>query len=264
MFCMLRATRKLTGEIVTAYLESKANAPFVCSDCGDKVVLKTGNVRVNYFAHANPRPCRYDAGESEDHRQCKMQIYEALRRMPGVENVALERPMGTNRPDVSAYINGVPVAIEVQISSLSLNTIRHRTTEYARKGIYVLWLLPWTPDLADERYAPKLWEKWIHAAYFGRVYYWIEGLKIVSYRFEPHLQSVPKQSWYPANGEKMTGGGYSRRSTRYRRPVRVETLHLVTDFIPKDREWSGENGFTVPVAKLFLGGTTLCIKSKIC
>jgi hypothetical protein len=33
------------------------------------------------------------------------------------------------------------VAIEVQISSLSLETITERTIEYHRKGIHVLWLL---------------------------------------------------------------------------------------------------------------------------
>jgi len=51
-----------------------------------------------------------------------------------------------------------------------------RTIQYAQKGIYVLWLLLWTPKLNAQRYSPKLWEKWIHAAYYGRVYYWIEGL----------------------------------------------------------------------------------------
>ena len=61
-----------------------------------------------------------------------MEIFEALQRHPAVSNAALERPLGTNRPDVSAYINGVPVAIEVQISSLSLDTITCRTIEYAR------------------------------------------------------------------------------------------------------------------------------------
>jgi competence protein CoiA len=161
---MLCAKRKFTGEIVTAYLESKENAPFLCPDCDAEVVLKTGNLRINYFAHINPLACRYATGESEDHRQCKKQIYEALRRAPNVENVALERPLGSNRPDVSAYINGTPVAVEIQISSLSLETIQWRTTEYARKGIYVLWLLPWKPDLADKRYSPTRWEKWIHGA----------------------------------------------------------------------------------------------------
>ena len=77
-----------------------------------------------------------------------MEIYQALLRQPGVKDVALERPLTSVRPDVSATIHGVPVAIEVQISALSMDTIIHRTQEYARKGIYVLWLpngnLTWT------------------------------------------------------------------------------------------------------------------------
>jgi competence protein CoiA len=99
-----------------------------------------------------------------------MEIFQALKNDPRVRDVALERPLGTNRPDVSAHINGVPVAIEVQISSLSIETIMQRTIQYAQKGIYVLWLLQWTPKLDAKRYTPRLWEKWIHAAYFGRVY----------------------------------------------------------------------------------------------
>ena len=254
-FPMICAKQKLTSKLVEAYFANKSQAPFQCPECGDEVALKTGNVRVNYFAHINPLACRYAAGESEDHRQCKMQIYEALRRTPGVEKAALERPLGTNRPDVSAYINGVPVAIEVQISSLSLETIAYRTIEYARKGIYVLWLLPWTPALADQRYTPKLWEKWIHAAYFGRVYYWIEGLSIASYHFEPSLKSVPKKSWFSKDGKKMEGGGYSHRSERYRTVVRGETLNLVKDFVPKERFWWEGNGLSIPDAKLFIASS---------
>jgi competence protein CoiA len=250
---MLCAKRKLTGETITAYLAAKTHAPFICPECCDEVILKTGNVRVNYFAHTNPLACRNEAGESEDHRQCKMQIYEALRRMPGVDKAALERPLGTNRPDVSAYINGAPVAIEVQISSLSLETIKRRTMEYTRKGIYVLWLLPWTPALADKRYTPKLWEKWIHAAYFGRVYYWVERLSIVPYQFEPKHKTVPQKTWYSKDGKKMTGGGYSHRSKRYRTSIRGKTLNLVNDFIPCERDWWEGGGLTIPSAKLFMG-----------
>jgi competence protein CoiA len=249
---MLCAKRKSDGQIVAAYRESKSNAPFFCPECGDEVILKIGTEKVNYFAHRNPLVCRFDANESEDHRQCKFQIYQALLRQPNVEKAAMERPLGTNRPDISAYINGVPVAIEIQISSLSEETIQHRTMEYARKGIYVLWLLLWTPDLTDPRYTPRLWEKWIHAAYFGRVYYWIEDLSIACYRFEPSLKSVPKKSWYSADGKKMTGGGYSRRSKRYRTAIRGETLNLARDFAPKDRDWWQGNGITIPFAKLFM------------
>jgi len=146
-----------------------------------------------------------------------MAIYEALLKEPNVKKVALERSLKTCRPDVSAYINGVPVAIEVQISTLTMETIIRRTTEYARKGIYVLWLLQWTPYLDGTRYSPRLWEKWIHATYFGRVYYWIEGLKIVSYHFDPYLKHVPKE---PMVWERR------RRNERWRFQQKIETTPL--------------------------------------
>ena len=249
---MLCAKQKSTGEIVTAYLALKTDAPFFCPECCDVVVLKSGTGKVNHFAHVNPLVCRFDANESEEHRQCKFQIYQALLRQPNVEKAAMERPLGTNRPDISAYINGVPVAIEIQISSLSEETIKHRTMEYARKGIYILWLLLWTPDLTDTRYTPRLWEKWIHTTYFGHVYYWIEELTIASYHFEPSLKSVPQKTWYSSKGKKITAGGYSRRSKRHRTAVRGETLNLVRDFVPKERDWWEGNGITMPFARIFI------------
>jgi competence protein CoiA len=138
---MLSAKRKSDGQIVAAYFSSKRDAPFVCLDCDEEVILKTGRHRINHFAHANPIACRFAEGESEAHRRCKMEIYEALLREPGVTDAALERPLGSVRPDVSAHFNGVPVAIEVQISALSVETIMRRTIDYHQRGIYVLWLL---------------------------------------------------------------------------------------------------------------------------
>lgn len=170
---MLCAKRKANDQSAIAYSELKSNGPFLCPECDKEVVLKIGTVRLNHFAHKSAKSCDYGAGETDAHRRCKKAIYEALLREPNVKKAALERSLTTCRPDVSAYINGVPVAIEVQISTLSMEKIIQRTAEYARKGIYVLWLLQWTPYLDGNRYSPRLWEKWIHAAYFGRVYYWI-------------------------------------------------------------------------------------------
>lgn len=249
---MLSAKRKSDGLTVTAYLESKSNGPFVCLQCNEEVILKTGRHRVNHFAHANPIACKFAIGETDAHRHCKFEIYKALLSAPGVRKVALERPFGEVRPDVSAYINGVPVAIEVQISSLSVETIQQRTIECARKGIYVLWLLQWTPALNARRYTPRLWEKWVHAAYFGRVYYWLNGLEVVRYHFEPSFKTVARRSWYSDTGEKIKGGGYSRRSKRYRGAVRGRTLNLATDFVPRERDWWEGNGFTIPAAKLYM------------
>jgi len=249
---MLSARRKADGQIVTAYFSSKAHAPFACPDCNEEVILKTGRGRVSHFAHTNPIACRFAEGESDAHRRCKCEIFLALRNAPGVSKLALERPLGPVRPDVSACINGVPVAIEVQISSLSQETIQQRTIEYARLGIYVLWLLQWTPKLDRKRHSPRPWEKWIHAAYFGRVYYWLRGLEVVSYHFDPHYKTIPKKTWYSEEGKKMTGGGYSLKSKRYRTAVRGETLNISADFVPRKRFWWEGEGITVPDAKLFM------------
>lgn len=156
---MLSAKRRSDGQTVTAYFENKRNGPFACLQCNEEVILKCGRNKKNHFAHANPIACKFAEGESELHRKCKVEIFEALQKEPGVRNAALERPLGENRPDVSAYINGVPVAIEVQISCLSIDTIMRRTIDYFRKGIAVLWLLQWTPALDTPRYTPKIWEK---------------------------------------------------------------------------------------------------------
>jgi competence protein CoiA len=94
--------------------------------------------------------------------------------------------------------------------------------------------------------------KWIHAAYFGRVYYWINGLPVACYHFDPNFKSVRKKTWYSADGEKMTGGGYSRKSKRYRTAVRGKMLNLAADFVPRERYWWEGNGLIVPDAKLFI------------
>ena len=251
-FPMLSAKRKSDGQTVTAYLSSKADGPFVCLICRDEVILKAGKRTVNHFAHANPIACKFAEGESDAHRACKMEIYEALKREPSVSDLVLERPLGSVRPDVSGYINGVKVAIEVQISSLSLDTIMRRTIDYHHRGIYVLWVLQWTPELDSERYTPRLWEKWIHAAYYGRVYYWLHDATVVSYHFDHSLKSVPKKTWYSAGGAKMSGGGYTRRSKRHRTAVRGKTFNLAADFAPKERLWWEGNGIKVPDAKIYM------------
>jgi competence protein CoiA len=249
---MLSATRQSDDKTVLAYFEKQSNGPFFCLECKSEVVLRRGRKRIDHFAHANRFACERTANESDQHRRCKLEIYRSLIKRPNVRDVALERSLGAVRPDIFAYIDGIPVAIEVQISSLSLDSIIERTIWYHRKGIYVLWLLQWTPKLDSSHYSPKFWEKWIHAAYFGRVYYWIEENKVASYRFEPNLKTVPLKSFHDRNGKRITVGGYSKRSKRYRAAVRGEMFDLARDFHPKGRLWWEGGELKVPDAKLFI------------
>jgi competence protein CoiA len=248
---MLSARRKSDGETVLAYFERKSNGPFACLDCAEEMILKVGRRKISYFAHANPLARHRAENESDTHRRCKMELYEALKREPGVRDLALERRFDGFRPDIFAAIKDIPVAIEVQISSLSLETILDRTIRYHQKGIYVLWLLQWTPKLESERYTPTIWERWIHAASFGRVYYWLEGLRVVGYHFDAALKSIPQRSWYAPSGKRLTGGGYTSRLKRVRVPVRGRSLNLVNDFGPRERLWWEGGGLRIPDAKLF-------------
>lgn len=54
--------------------------------------------------------------------------------------VETEKTLGRNRTDVSVEVQGFPLAIEVQRSYISANSILHRMGEHTKKGYHTLWL----------------------------------------------------------------------------------------------------------------------------
>jgi competence protein CoiA len=251
---VLTAVRIPNASSVHAWEQSRADGPWHCPECRSDVVLKRGRIVVAHFAHKPPTCCEYGVGESWEHRRSKFELFQALSRDARVTSLELERDLGRVRPDLYATIDGVDVAIEVQISALSMDTIERRTTEYRRQGIAVLWLAIWCPALAEKRYAPRSWEKWLHAAYFGRVYYFCPGagLRLAAYHFDEHRLWVEESSWYDESGYEQSAGGYDRRSRRYRTPKRGPTLHLIDDFAACNRtSWDGGT-ISVPAARLYL------------
>jgi competence protein CoiA len=238
---MLTASRGSDGQKVAAWEAERRDAPFVCFCCRQTVRLKKGEIKAPHFAHVPPVTCEYGTGESEAHRLCKIALYENLLRDQRVRKCEMERDLGTVRPDVSAYINDVPVAIEVQLSNLSIAKIQYRTHEYARKGIYVLWLPLYTTALKQRLYSPRPWERWLHTVYFGRVYYWLEGLKIVPVRFRDY--------YYTARGRTKDYQKLSRKIV----PLDDEPLLLTQDFVPVKREVRSRNHLAIARANLFTG-----------
>src|SRR5436305_10425199 len=238
---MLTATREISGQKVAAWEVEREDAPFLCFCCRQTVRLRRGEIKAPHFAHVPPVTCEYGTGESETHRLCKIALYENLSRDPLVRKCEMERDLGTVRPDVSAYINDVPVALEVQLSNLTLEKIQYRTLEYARKGIYVLWLPIYTPALKQKLYSPRPWEMWLHATYFGKVYYWLEGLKVVPVHFRDY--------YYRARGRTKD----YRKLSRKKIPLGGETLLLTRDFIPLKREARSGNHLFISQVNLFTG-----------
>jgi competence protein CoiA len=225
---------------VAAWEVERSEGPFICFCCQQMVMLRKGEIKAPHFAHIPPVTCEYGRGESEEHRRCKIAIYESLSAHPQVRKCEMERDLGTVRPDVSAYINDVPVAIEVQLSNLTLSRIQYRTAEYARKGIYVLWLPILTPEVRQRLYAPSPWEQWLHAAYFGRVYYWLEGVRILPVHFRDYHVSVKGRT---RDYQKLA---------RKKVPIKGDVTTLTDDFRPVSRQaWSGQR-LSIPPAKLLV------------
>lgn len=237
---MITSIRSSDGQKVIARDSYKQEGPFFCAQCQSEVVIHKGLVKVHHFAHKPPVTCQYGQGESEYHRKCKQEIFDCLVNAGGIVCCELERNLGKVVPDIYLETKSKRIAIEVQISCLTMNRIIERTEEYNRLGIYVLWLPIFNHSILAGVYSPKLWEKWLHATYYGRVYYWIGGLEIIPVHFDEHQVLVEESNWFTSDGDEMSAGGYYRKSKRYRTPNLGSKLNILKGFRATERDsWLG-------------------------
>lgn len=239
-----------SGDVLASQV-TKGDSPFTCPMCHAGVLVKKGRVKIHHFAHIPPSDCVYGVGESEAHRKAKVELYEALLHHPLVTKLKLERPLGDVRPDISFYLRNIPVAIEVQVSTLSLDIIDKRTRSYVGKGISLLWASPYLAKLqANDKYSPALWEKYLHALSFGRLYYWLSGEVLLPVHFDEYKIYVEETSWYDSDGEECYAGGYEYYSKRYRTPRFLQPV-TITSLTSVNRQPWRSKGMTIPAAKLW-------------
>ena len=240
---MLTSIRVKDNRKIYAASAEKEDAPFKCPKCGEETILKKGLIKTDHFAHKPPVTCQYGLGESEAHRKCKQDIFDHLVKHEDVLECEMEKDFDTVVSDIYYRTKNLRIAIEVQVSSLTMEKIIYRTQKYERLGIYVLWLPLFNKNLNKSRYSPKQWEKWIHATYYGRVYYWLNGLSILPVHFEDYLLYVELTEY---------GGGYDRKSKRYRKPYIGNPLNLLDDFKPRERNYWTSNTIVVPKCKILM------------
>jgi competence protein CoiA len=248
---MLTAIRQSDATKVLARVSQRLEAPFTCSLCRREVILRKGKIKVHHFAHKPPVMCSLGAGETEAHHQAKLAIYDALRTEPHVTDAELEKNLGGSVADVYACISGVPVAIEIQRSSLTVSEIVSRTEKYHRLNTAVIWVGLPTVDLSSQRYTPRAWEKWCHAAYYGRVYYWESGQILRVVHFDPHFIHVQSSTWYQ-DGQEQSAGGYDRISKRWRTPKSGIPALLARSFIANTRAAWSKGTISIPACTLYV------------
>ena len=241
-----------SNQKVIARQVTKNHGPFHCTGCAHELIVKKGNIKVHHFAHKPPYCCSRGEGESEAHRKCKETIYFDLMTQGNVTELDIEKDFGAVVADIYCKIDGVPVAIEVQRSNLSVNQITQRTSVYFKLGINVLWLALFDKKLNDDKYSPTAWMKWCHAAYFGRVFYWIEGLAVLPVHYGTYSLDVESTSWFDSDGNESSGGGYSKASKRYKTPSFGAKHNLVQDLQSAYRQpWSG-GSVSIPQCRLYV------------
>ncbi|ENM5843715.1 hypothetical protein V4V60_003908 [Vibrio mimicus] len=248
---MLCGLRKEGGQKVFASSSEKAHGPFVCINCGQELILKKGRIKIHYFSHKPPHKCSHGSGESEAHRKCKISIFNSLSNFSNIKELAVEVKFNTVIADIYCLIDNVPVAIEIQKSNLSVNEITQRTEAYHKLGIYVIWVGIYNEKLSESKYSTKAWEKWCHAVYFGRVYYWKYDSIIIPVHFSEYQLYVEASSWYDEFGEEQSAGGYYKSSKRYKTPCFGNELNLANDFTPRLKQSWSRGSVYVPQCTIF-------------
>lgn len=192
------------NETVMAWEANREDEPFFCPECEEEVILKKGSIVIPHFAHFPEASCTYGTGESDQHRQGKYEIYEALRKHPDVSHLQVERYLKEVRPDVCfLWQRKWKVAIELQLSAISPDEIAYRTRCYADKNIWVLWITPYHHNISGlTPYRTRVWERYLHALYFGKVYYWSDGVSLLPVHFEPYILSSTLEQYYDEDEQK--------------------------------------------------------------
>jgi len=116
-----------------------------CANCGQRVLYRHGAVRRAHFAHAGDAPCldRYGEPDSPPHQAMKLAMWRWLRERYPDASVEMEVVIETGqRADVLArWPGGQRLAIEVQLSPLSVASWLERHTLYQSCQIRDVWLL---------------------------------------------------------------------------------------------------------------------------
>ncbi len=240
------------GKTVSASDVRKADGPFFDLITGEEVVVRKCTDKRDHFALLG-RYSPVASRESRIHKECKKQLLQELQRLCPDGNWIDERKgfkkdkdKGYNRvvPDLSGRIHGKGVIVEVQISTLSIETILKRTETYSKRGAYIIWVLPLKEALGHEKFRPRLFEKFLHSMYYGRVYYWNEGdgLFLTPVHYDEATCYIEPKEYPDSNGQMQSGGGYEKRYKSFRTPNYGRNVHLVNDFKPEHNTgWEMKN-----------------------
>src|SRR6266487_991894 len=182
--------------------------------------------------------------EGARHLYIKEQIMRALIHHSEVTDLKPERHFGTVQADISFCLRHRQVAIEIQQSDVSWMNIVERTRRYHTLGIHVLWVLTSNSPLRKGLHASvPMWQRCLHALYFGVVYYWIREQLLLPIHL---IRSVnPRRQSYDFQEGRWHSPFYEYQRT----PWLLETVQI-TELLPTMRSAGFYVYYTLPAASL--------------
>lgn len=240
-----------TNKSIHASEAKKEDGPFYCPETFEELIVRKCIDKRDHFAYKGKLSPVYGTNESKLHFDCKTEICNELKKLFPQGRWEVERIIPENKikglnqlkPDISGRINGNPIVIEVQASSLTLPKLLKRVIGYYSRNVSIIWIVPLKEDLGKENFRPRQYEKYLHSMYFGKVYYWKkgDGINLTPIHFDKAERYIEVSTWYDEDGIEREEGGYYKTYKNIVKPNYGSKTSII-DFHPFERmEFIPEN-----------------------
>ena len=232
---------KSSNTIISADDANKSDGPFYCPVCLSEAIVRKCSEKADHFAHNARQSPVVKMKDKSLHNKCRDQILEFLKTNFPAGNWQAERAIPENTekgfkkviPDISGRINEIPVAVEVQLSPYTIKRIFDKLIEYQKRKVAVLYIIPLYEELGDEPFRPRLYEKYLHSIYYGRIYYWTPntGIMLAPVHFSPAKRWIEATNWFDSDlKEERSEGGFWLTYRTVRKPNYGQAINLATNF----------------------------------
>ncbi|HCS20128.1 MAG TPA: hypothetical protein DIW47_06120 [Bacteroidetes bacterium] len=250
-------SKSLNGARLYADYAKKSDGPFYCDRCKSEAILRVCSEKATHYAHKALKTSLVSSRDQELHNKIRDELCAYLNNDLEERVWRVEVPLYTEdetgkkvtvQPDIVGRIKpdptskkrpkGMPVAIEIQRSTYSIKYLFDRLNHYRKLGIHVLYIIPITKKLPQkERFRPRLFEKFLHQAYFGRVYYYDindQPGTLCPMHYSAAIGYVPYSEFYSEGGEHQEHGDYNFIYRTFKNANWGQTVNLFRDMINKE------------------------------